>query len=402
MDELRTGRTGHATPEQRALLEALREADLRADERAARDPVADLWPAICGRVDGAPADPPASDPARGPRAGLPPRRRTSARPRLRLGWAAALVALALIGGAAYASGGLGDALDRVFGETVPAVHVRDLATPVDEELTRGGVTVAIDRVYADTGYVAVGYSIEGRDALARRNGMRPLDLSDWLKLSDAKPQGGNESSEHYAIADALWQGWAPGARQPAPPKGSSAGAVLFEAPEDLTAGQEHRFRAEVYFDGPTGRKLNNGALEVERVGRPFFLDFEVPVREAPLIEVNQTVESGGVPITLTEVVNSPAGTRAYLCFDPPEGKYDWPLVKTGLFGRGRLADAPVYHEDYGALRQGCAAYKFDDALYGKPGIHSLTITELHAGDQGVRGSVKGPWRFRFKVPEPRE
>ena len=281
------------------------------------------------------------------------------------------------------------------------MQVRDLATPVDKKLIRGGVTVSVDRVYADTAYVAVGYSVEGRDVFAKRSGMRPLDLSDWLRLHDPQEVGSGTEGGGYAIADARWQGWAPGARQPAPPRGSAAGVVLFEVPEGhLQAGEEHRFRAEVYFDGPTGRKLNNGALKVERIGRPFYLDFEVPVRKAPAIEVNQTVESGGVPITLTEVVNSPAGTRAYLCFDPPQDKYDWPLVKTRLFGRGRMADAPVYHTGDGALREGCAMYEFDDALYGKPGRHSLTITELHAGDQGVRGTVKGPWRFRFEVPEP--
>lgn len=58
----------------------------------------------------------------------------------------------------------------------------------------------------------------------------------------------------------------------------------------------------------------------------------------------------------------------------PDGKYDWPLVKTSLFGRGRMADAPVYHTDHGALREGCATYKFDETLYSDPGTHSLTVT----------------------------
>ena len=386
------GSAGRPTPEQKALLEALRRADERA-EAAPGSPAPDLWPAVRERARSATPRP--------GRAARPPRRGSPARSRFRLAWAAALVALALAGGAAYAGGGLGDALDSVFDRTVPTVHLRDLATPVNEERSRGGVTVSIDRVYADTGYVAVGYSVEGADGLAKRNGISPTDFSNWLRLHGSQEAGGSAGADSgYAIADALWQGWAPGSREPAPPEGSTVGAVLFEAPEGLDADEGRRFRAEVYFDGPTGRVQKNGALEVERVGRPFFLDFEVPVREAPAIEVDQTVESGGVPITLTEVVNSPAGTRAYLCFDPPEGKYDWPLVKTGLFGRGRLADAPVYHTGDGALREGCASYKFDDTLYDKPGRHSLTITELHAGDQDVGGSVQGPWKFHFEVPEP--
>lgn len=175
-----------------------------------------------------------------------------------------------------------------------------------------------------------------------------------MKKATIRRRGARQGVYGVHLADALWQGWAPAARGPAPPKGSTVGAVLFEAHDGLVPGEGHRFRTEVYFDGPTGRVQKNGALEVERVGRPFFVDFEAPVREAPTIAVNRTVESGGVPVTLTEVVNSPAGSRAYLCFDPPEGEYDWPLGKTGLFGRGRLAEAPVYHTRDGALREGCA------------------------------------------------
>lgn len=380
MDERSVGRP---TPEQKALLTALRRADELTE--GTTDP--DLWPAVRERVQREWA-----------RDAPPARRRVSAPPRLRPVWAVAVAALTLLGGAAYAAGGLEDVLDLVYGETVPTVQVRGLAEPVDKAVSRGGVTVTVDRVYADTGYVAVGYSVEGTDGLARRNGVRPADLSDWLKLSDAEPRRGNEDAEDYAIADAFWQGWAPGAREPATPKGSTAGAVLFEAPEGLDPGKAHRFRAEVYFDAPTGRVQENGALEVGRVGRPLLVDFEAPVREAPALEVDETVESDGVPITLTEVVNSPAGTRAYLCFDPPGGGYDWPLVKTGLFGRARFADAPV-HDTGGVLREGCATYEFDDTLYGKPGRHSLTVTELSAGEAGVGGSIQGPWRFRFEVPE---
>ena len=289
------GSAGRPTPEQKALLAALRRADERA-EAGFGSPAPDLWPAVRERAR--------STTTRPARAARLPRRRSPARSRFRLAWAAALVALALAGGAAYAGGGLGDALDGVFDRTVPTVHLRDLATPVNEERSRGGVTVSIDRVYADTGYVAVGYSVEGADGLAKRNGISPTDLSNWLRLHGSQGAGsGTGGGSGYAIADGLWQGWAPGAAEPATPEGSTVGAVLFEAPEGLDAGEGHRFRAEVYFDGPTGRVQKNGALEVERVGRPFFLDFEAPVREAPAIEVNQTVESGGVPITLTEVVN---------------------------------------------------------------------------------------------------
>jgi hypothetical protein len=79
------------------------------------------------------------------------------------------------------------------------------------------------------------------------------------------------------------------------------------------------------------------------------------------------------------------------------------VVKIGFLGlgRGHLADVPVNHPNDigGAVQAGCATYNFGKTLYDKPGRHSLTITDLVSGDQEVRGSIKGPWRFNFMVPK---
>ncbi len=126
------------------------------------------------------------------------------------------------------------------------------------------------------------------------------------------------------------------------------------------------------------------------------------MKEAPVIEVNQTVEANGVPITLTRVVNSPVRTNAYLCFDPPEDKYDWPQVKTRLFEGAHPASSSVYysrHASAGLVEEGCATNSYRETLYDKPGTHTLTITELRPSDPEEGGTVRGPWRFSFEVPE---
>lgn len=322
-------------------------------------------------------------------------------PRTKVSWAfAVLTALLLAGTGAYATGGLMDILDRVFGEAAPYIQEHDLSTPVNGKVSREGVAVTINRIYADSEYVAIGYTVEGRDKVARRHGVRETDVSNWIKLHDTREPApaSPQSTRRYETVDGLWQGWAPGSGSSGPPKGAAAGTEVFRVSQPLEAGEKHRFRAEVFFNGPTGPIPENGSYETERFGRPFFVEVEASVRAASQIRVDQTVEANGVPITLTRVVNSPARTSAYLCFEPPERKYDWPLVNTRLFEEGRMADAPVYHIDYAGGVKGCAEYAFDESLYGRAGTHSLSISDLQPSSPDTRGSIKGPWRFSFEIP----
>ncbi len=347
----------------------------------------DLWPEIEARIGG--------------RAETVSHRSRRIRlvPRTRAGWAfATLVTLLVLSTGAYATGGIMDVLDYVFGDTVPYIQQQELGTPVGEKITRNGATVTIDRVYADSAHVVVGFHVDGLDRLGDEPGKSHDDLFADVALSDPSAEGEATGGKGFAMTDGFWTNWVPPADAapgiPRPPKGSQVGAVVFQSPTELEPG-EQRFRVEVgLFRGASQRP----------VVRPFVFDLKVPVKPTPTIEVNRTVEKNGVSITLTRVVNSPARTYAFLCFDPPEGEYDWPVIKTGFLGLGggHLADIPVNHPDDtgGAVQEGCATYSFGRTLYDQPGSHWLTVTELRADDPDVRGSVKGPWRFRFKVPNP--
>jgi hypothetical protein len=99
-----------------------------------------------------------------------------------------------------------------------------------------------------------------------------------------------------------------------PPRGTGAEAV-FDAPEGLEGtGREHRFRLEV--------PLSSQQELVAKPG-PFVFEFEVPVAEAPTIEVDQQVEAEGIVMTLERVVNSPVLPQAVVCFEPPDAKHLW-------------------------------------------------------------------------------
>lgn len=369
----------HPTSDRRALLEALR----KADDRAAPDAHADLWPSVRDRVQASPG-----------RRSSRSRHRIGPAPSTRAGWVlATLITLLVMTTGAYATGGIMDVLDGIFGKTVPYIQEHELGEPVGEKISREGVTVTIDRVYADSHYVVVGYDIEGLDNWGEDPNDWDTDLVAGLTLSEPD---GKTIDKKFVIVDSFQRSGAEDALQPAPPPGSEVGTFVFESSERWEAGEEHSFRVGVDIFRPM-------ESDAEPVGGPFFFDLRVSVKEAPAIEVDQTVEAGGVPVTLKRVVNSPVRTNAYLCFDPPEGGYDWPWAKTGLHGEARQASTSVYHSrppEEGAVEEGCATFTYPETLYDKPGTHRLTVTELRPSSPDGRGSVKGPWRFDFVVPEP--
>lgn len=355
--------------------------ELRREAERSFSQQADVWPEVRRRAQQTSARP-SVDRGEEPKRSWWFRRRS--------GWIAACLALTLVGGAAYAATGLMGMLDATYEETVPYVHEHRLGTPVDSEVSRGGVTVAVDRVYADSSYVAVGYTVRGLENLGD-----PVQISSDVELQNA----GARKAPDYELVDGFWSTLLPTRDDAA--RGGEAGTVVFEPRRPLEANRQQHFRALVEFTGPAGPVPKNGSFKTERLGRPFVLEFGAPVGPSPVINVDQTVEAGGVPITLTQVVNSPAKTRAYLCFDPPRGTYDSPVVKTRLFREARLADSPVTDEGSETADSGCASYVFDEVLYGDPGTHSLTVERLVPDDPKIAGTIEGPWTFRFDVPGPR-
>lgn len=365
-------------PEQRERIEqALRECA----ETGVPDTV-DLWPGIQEHVSTVPQR---------------STRRFRLSPRTRIGWVLAVLAMFLIATtAAFAAAGALGVLDDLFGGYMPGVQAEDLSVPIDQTQTKEGITVTIDRAYADSEYVVVGYTVEG---LEEAENSEPLTYNPLLFLSDPDGKTAILGQEGVFNASELEQA------SPALPEGSQAIVDVFETTKPLEAGENHRFRATVLIEGPGGVVREDSIADIPQITEPFIFDFTIPVIEVPTVEVNKTVEAAGVPITLSEVRLSPARTSAYLCYEPPEEIYDLPVVKTSetrIFRGAQRAAAPVYHDRdtfYGNVREGCATYIFDKPLYNKPGEHSLTVTELRSSRGLADMSVEGPWKFTFEVPE---
>jgi hypothetical protein len=74
---------------------------------------------------------------------------------------------------------------------------------------------------------------------------------------------------------------------------------------------------------PLIEEFRKGSSVEEPVAGPFIFVFEIPVRPAPTIEVNQEVEAEGVTLTLKRVVDSPVVPQAIVCFELPDDEHRW-------------------------------------------------------------------------------
>jgi hypothetical protein len=390
------------TLEQRALLEALREAD----ERAAPHSV-DLWPAIRVRVSGermsgtrvSEEQVGEEHMASGPRRRAWPPRLV---PNTPLGYTLAVLSVLILGVGAYAASGpvgelfrdglpgsVGPGSDDGAGRdlsTKPDVNLAALRTEVDQTKTQDGARLTLEWAYADERYVAVGLRTQN------------LDGSAVLQPSLVDDEVGNEAElpPYVKITDESGQDFdTVGGGTLLGPSRTEA-EVVFDAPKGIEPSREHRFLLEV----PLKEEYRMGSSD-EPVAGPFVFHFEVPVRPAPTIEVNQKVEAEGVTLTLKRVVDSPVLPQAVVCFEPPDDEHSWtPWLKDdGVYEK--VTSAPQN------LGDSCWSLMMGRAVEGRS---SVTVAELEGFPKDPAwgpgetleeniGTIRGPWTFEFEAPD---
>lgn len=354
-------------------------------EREVADSV-DLWPAIQAR--------------------LQPRRRRSRwaqlRPTTRLGWAFLAMALLLaMSTMAYA---VVPIVSRLFQQEAGLSHIErvGLSQEIDLSLTIDGITVTLERGYADINRIVLGYTIHAADGrrydpysirLSDANGAVLLPMigmgvtgqSDVMEISLPPGEGGFVLS--FDAADL-----------------QSMPSILdlhleielkeFVLPlnePDLPPAQENLSAPPVVTVAGT-TAMHEGAL----VG-PFTFDFGLPLSSGHTIEVQQTVEAAGVALELKRVVVTPSETRALLCIESPGHEWeDWAVVATLGTEAGQAENAWSANSE-----EDCALHSFLPPLDEQEGDWTLTVTEVieFANEpSGEQMRLSGPWVFRFRVP----
>lgn len=354
-------------------------------EREVADSV-DLWPAIQAR--------------------LQPRRRRARwaqlRPATRLGWAFLAMALLLaVSTMAYA---VVPVVSRIFQQEAGLNHVEraGLSQEIDLSQTIDGITVTLERGYADINRIVLGYTIHAADdrrydpysmrlsaangvVLSPMVGMGVTGQSDVMEISLPPGEGGFvfsfDATDLQSVPSILdlhleieLEEFVLPANEPALPP----------AQENLPAPPS------VIVAGATA--MREGAL----VG-PFTFDFGLPLSPGHTIEAQQTVEVAGVALELKRVVVTPSETRALLCIESPGHEWeDWAVVATLGTEAGHAGNVWSANSE-----EGCAFYSFLPPLDGQEGDWTLTVTELiEFADEpsGEQMRLSGPWVFRFHVP----
>ena len=375
-----------------------RELVEKALRRFAEDGVpenVDLWPEIRERT--------AADGRRGSL-------RTKFLPRTRMGLAfSVLAALLVMTGAGYAAAGL---VYARFQEELPGANARDVGEEIGQEQTIDGARVTLEWAYADEEFVVISYSVKDLEDDRRNAGRRAQLEPVFVGKDDAEAGRGpdcratltNEGGEELGMIDGTFESAGPGDGPEVlrMPKSNSA---VFEVPDGLETGRNHRFHLEIPLEEtpttfPSMASMEEGedALRFEPkppIG-PFVFDFELPVRPAPTVELDQKAAASGVEVTLDRVVNSPARPQAVICFSPPDAEHEWyPMVEAVPANREPIETLP--------LGNGCWSAPLYERTEGRS---SVTVTELVAmpGEDAAEPemmqpeTLPGPWRFDFELP----
>ena len=370
------------------------ERALRGCAQAGVPDTVDLWPGLRERT-------------------MAKRRRGPSRlrfaPRTRAGWAfAVLAALCVMTGAGYAASGL---VFARFQEELPGADAREVGTEIGQERIIDEAKVTLEWAYADEEFVVLGYSIkdlkDDRRNAGHRVQLEPIFVDEYGveagRGPDQRATLTDEGGRELGMIDGTFEVAGPSDSLEVlrMPKSNSA---VFEVPEDLEPGRNHRFHLEIPLEEmptefPSMEEGEQGVkLEPRPPIGPFVFDFEVPVRPAPAIETDQKVVANGVEITLDRVVNSPARPQAVICFEPPDDKYEWyPMVEAVPADREVIESQP--------LGNNCWSAALYDRIKGRSSITVMYLDgapsqEISDGPEGMQPKMlQGPWKFDFEVPE---
>ncbi|MBA3423712.1 MAG: DUF4179 domain-containing protein [Rubrobacter sp.] len=351
-----------------------RYAEMRVPDEA------DPWPEIRESISGDAAV-----------TGSPHSRRFRLVPRTRAGLVFMVLLMMLFGTVGFAAIGW---IDELFQDFASEIRESSLGVQLNQKQTVDGITFTLERAYADEDNVVIGYSVEGF-----QNQFEGYPTSSLPMVSDGSGKAFEYVGGGGMITDPMYKN-----------EGGDrvSDLAFFEPSKKLDVAEKHEFRFELKLN-PKARADGQHASSEIGAGRNLVFDFDVPVHEVEVIQIGETVEANGIPMTLERVENSPARTEATLCFDPPrDEKYTWvPVVErpnvaeSDVFSNDTLYEVPPEEEI------GCVEYDLFRSLYDQPGSHSLTVAEIEGVSPKAddphwivsREKIAGPWTFEFEVPE---
>ncbi len=308
-------------------------------------------------------------------------------PRTRLAWALApLAVLLLVAGVAYASSSV---IRERFASLFPQVEQSGLAQVLNLSQTVDGVTVRIERAYADSNAAMVGYTISGPPTTATGPGARYFGKSGGLVV-----EGGPvlpvlfESGTVPGSKDVLGD-WNPADR------------LAVVAVFDTSAIQGTPSELSVKL---TVRVFDSVPIpDTQPVQRTYTFDFKVKFHPAKVVTIDQTVHASVVPVSVDQAVIGLWATRIRFHFDPPfDGPY-WPAplvsltTPDGTVTECAMSNASdMYFFGDFTSQEGEWTFNIDEMVIRGDLPPGVEVPESAYQNGQIR--LHGPWPLHFTVP----
>lgn len=283
-------------------------------------------------------------------------------PKTRLAWAFLPLVVLLLGGAVYGASSL---LSELFQRHAPQLEEAGLAQELELSQTINGITVSLERAYADSNVALVGFTVNGPDKRYQAE-ISGLSTADGQNLSGMIGVG-------------------TGSKEIMGNLNSSATIYTFDTSTLKNVSSELNLILEVSVaDLPM-------VGESKALAGPFRFEFDVPFHAGKSIDVGQTVGSSGIPVMLEQVTISHWGISAV--FQIPDGKDYAPLTSLTLPNGNQVNGSLSMH------RETLIVKYFMGDFTSQAGEWTLTVSELVLDSPNTpQQRFAGPWVFHFDVP----
>lgn len=302
------------------------------------------------------------------------------KPRTRLGWATAMVALFIMASATvYAVDQLLQGDDPGIEAVSEEITYFDLTQQIPGETgEKYNLNVTLNYAYADANRITISYGVTGEAKASEALSIyhTPSLMDDrgnqfvWLPIGGGGGGGGGGSNPDEIVQSASSM------------TTSFDASLLTDTPEELnlTLKIEVAYStAELARDNPMGMIL---------AGETTF-NFTLPLNPGRVMVTPQTVTAGGIDMTVQKVVVAPSLTRIELCYtDPEPDDVIWqPYGRLEIAGEEILPESQIVTAGLAGLpleeTDPCRALIIPQALQEENGEWTLTITNLtnHAVDR---------------------
>ncbi len=309
-------------------------------------------------------------------------------PRTRLAWVLLPLILLLIAGTVYAASPL---IREIFQKYAGHIEEAGLAQEINLSQTINGVTVNLERAYADSNAILVGFTVSGPSE-------RYITQGDKLSTVDGQVLKAKGSMGFVPGSTMVMNNWSPDERV--------AVIEAFDTASLQGVSSELNLRLVIPVLDWAKPGLNAPVAGV------FTFEFSVPFHSGKVVNVGQTAEMEGISITLDEVLISPWETRAVFRFNPPYDEENQPSpIGSLVLPNGRLVN-----EASGQISETSYIISFMGDFMDQDGEWIIVISEfvfspdlsqatpvpgypgVYTGKSNDTQRLSGPWVFHFQVP----